>query len=182
MPDPAHHSRTYAFIDAQNLNLGVQSMGWKLDWQRLRVYLAHKYRVDKAFLFIGYIPENQRLYSALQQAGFVLIFKTVLASGGKVKGNVDAELVLHAMIEYSNYEMAVMVTSDGDFACLVDYLQAKKKLAKVISPSSERCSVLLRRAAKDRMAYLADLRAKLEYTTKRGTAEGRNRIRRTPPS
>ena len=41
---------------------------------------------------------------------------------GKPKGNVDAELVLQAMIDYQDYERAVIVTSDGDFACLVRYL------------------------------------------------------------
>lgn len=41
---------------------------------------------------------------------------------GKRKGNVDAELVLQAMIEYPNYERAIIVTGDGDFGCLVRYL------------------------------------------------------------
>ena len=68
---------SYAFIDSRT-STGVRDMGWKLDWKRFRIYLSHKYRVEKAFLFIGFIPENQRLYSSLQQAGFVLIFKTVL--------------------------------------------------------------------------------------------------------
>ncbi|MEK7563803.1 MAG: NYN domain-containing protein [Patescibacteria group bacterium] len=170
---------SYAFIDAQNLNLGVRDMGWKLDWKRFRIYLSHKYRVEKAFLFIGFIPENQRLYSSLQQAGFVLIFKTVLTGKGKTKGNVDAELVLHAMIEYPNYEQAVIVTSDGDFACLVEYLSEMEKLRMVISSHQETCSQLLRRAAKSRIFYLTDMRTKLEYMKKRGNAEGQNHIRTT---
>lgn len=155
---------TYVFIDTQNLKLGVQSLGWSLDWRRFRVYLKHKYHVEKAFLFIGFLPENQQLYSSLQQAGYIIIFKTVLiASDGKIKGNVDAELVLHTMIEHPNYDQAVIVTSDGDFACLVEYLYEQKKLAKVISPQYEKCSILLKRAAHERIAFLTDLRAKLEY-------------------
>ncbi|MBI3618501.1 NYN domain-containing protein [Candidatus Peregrinibacteria bacterium] len=168
----ANRPVTYAFIDAQNLNLGVQSMGWKLDWKRFRVYLQHKYRIEKAFLFIGYVSENQRLYSALQQAGYILIFKPVLTGKGKTKGNVDAELVLHSMIEYPRYGRALIVTSDGDFACLVKYLAEKNKLAMVLSPQYETCSVLLRRAAKSLIAYLKYAREKLEYK-KRGNAEGR---------
>ena len=57
---------TYAFIDTQNLKLGVRDLGWELDWKRFRVYLQHKYKVEKAFLFIGFFPENQQLYSSLQ--------------------------------------------------------------------------------------------------------------------
>ncbi len=45
----------HAFIDSQNLNLSIQSLGWKLDFARFRVYLKEKYGVDKAFLFIVYI-------------------------------------------------------------------------------------------------------------------------------
>ena len=77
-----------AFIDSQNVNLGVQSLGWKLDWRRFRVYLAEKYGVGKAFLFIGYIPNNQQIYTFLQEAGFILVFKPVLAKkAADAKGN-----------------------------------------------------------------------------------------------
>lgn len=107
----------YAFIDSQNVNLSIQESGWKLDFRRFRIYLKEKYGVEKAYLFIGYLPENQDLYKSLQESGYVLIFKPVLRinEDGKVKGNVDAELVLHSMIEYPNYEKVVIVTGDGDF-------------------------------------------------------------------
>ena len=97
----------YAFIDSQNLNLAVQEQGWKLDFKRFRKYLEDKYRVSKAFLFIGYMPTQQSLYTALQEYGYVLVFKpTLTLAEGRVKGNVDAELVLHAMIEFPNYDQA----------------------------------------------------------------------------
>ena len=61
-----------------------------------------------------------------------------------MKGNVDAELVLHAAaIEFDNYEKAVIVTSDGDFACLVKYLDEKEKIQKIITPT-KRHSTLFR--------------------------------------
>ena len=65
----------YAFIDSQNLNLGVQSLGWKLNYKRFRIYLTEKYGVSVAYLFIGYLPENQNLYKSLQEDGYLLIFK-----------------------------------------------------------------------------------------------------------
>ena len=113
----------YAFIDSQNLNLGTARLGWKLDYGRFRVYLRDKFGVTTAYMFIGYMPENQQLYSSLQKCGYVLVFKPVLQrKDGKVKGNVDAELVLQAMIDYGAYDQAIIVTSDGDFHCLVKYL------------------------------------------------------------
>ena len=84
----------FAFIDSQNVNLGVQELGWKLDFKKFRIYLKEKYSVRKAYLFIGYLPENQNLYRSLQEFGYVLIFKPIMRnSDGEVKGNVDAELV-----------------------------------------------------------------------------------------
>src|SRR3990167_8103550 len=108
----------YAFIDSQNLNLSIRELGWALDFSKFRKYLSDRFAVVKAYLFIGIVPTNQSLYTYLQNAGYVLVFKpTLFLPGGKVKGNVDAELVLHAMIEYVNYEKAVIISGDGDFHC-----------------------------------------------------------------
>jgi len=137
----------YAFIDSQNLNLGVRSQGWKLDFRRFRTFLKDKYFVSKAFLFIGFIPTNQNLYTQLQKDGYILVFKPVLetklkSKTVKIKGNVDAELVLHSMIEYKNYHRAVIVSGDGDFHCLIKYLLSEKKLYKVITPNRKYSSLL----------------------------------------
>jgi uncharacterized LabA/DUF88 family protein len=155
----------FAFIDSQNINLGVQSLGWKLDWRRFRVYLRDKYDVATAFSFIGFIVEYQPLYTALQQYGYVLVFKEILKgkAGTKPKGNVDADLVLKTMIEYPNYERAIIVTSDGDFQSLVGYLYQNGKLETVLSPDSASCSALLKRAAKERLHFFDTLRGKLEH-------------------
>ena len=154
----------YAFIDSQNLNLGIRNLGWKLDFKRFRIYLKEKYSVKVAYLFIGYLPENQNLYKSLQEYGYLLIFKPVLKDkDGKPKGNVDADLVLQAMVDYTKYEKAVVVTSDGDFYCLVNYLYNNNKLAKVLSPIKEKCSILLKKAAKEKIVFMDNLRDKLEY-------------------
>lgn len=58
------NERVYAFIDSNNLNLGIEALGWKLDWRKFRVYLKEKYNVSNAYLFIGYVPTNQDLYSS----------------------------------------------------------------------------------------------------------------------
>ena len=70
--------KTYAFIDSQNLNLGVKSQGWKLDWRKFRQYLRNKYNVNKAYIFIGQVAGNELLYTFLQECGYILIFKPTL--------------------------------------------------------------------------------------------------------
>ncbi|MDP8258223.1 MAG: NYN domain-containing protein [Candidatus Aadella gelida] len=158
--------KNYAFIDSQNLNLGIKEQGWKLDFKRFRTYLWDKYDVRKAFLFIGYVPQYQSLYTALQKDGYILIFKpTLTLKSGRVKGNVDAELVLHAMIEYKKYDQAVIVTGDGDFACLIKYLMNKDKLLRLMVPNSEGYSVLLAKL-KPQIVFMNNLKGKLEYKSK----------------
>ena len=144
-------AKVYAFIDSQNLNLGVKDSGWKLDFAKFRKYLAEKYQVKIAFLFIGYIPKYMSLYESLGKAGYKIIFKPTIQGKKKrpdtTKGNVDAELVLHSMIEFQNYDIAIIISGDGDFYCLVEYLDKKNKLAKIIVPN-DKYSSLLRKYAK----------------------------------
>lgn len=160
-------NKNYAFVDAQNLHLGIQNLGWRLDYKKFRVYLREKYNIETAYLFIGYIPENQDLYSSLQEAGYILIFKPTLPDReGEVKGNVDADLVLQAMIDYKKYDKAVIVTSDGDFYCLVKYLYKHWKLERVMSPYVKTCSLLLKKTAKEKIIFMDNLQKKLQHKKK----------------
>lgn len=140
-------TKNYAFIDGNNLYLGAKSQGIKVDYRKLRLYLTHKFNVAKAFIFIGYDPERSSLYAALHNAGYILIQKPTVKyyENGKrtMKGNVDAEIVLHsAAIEYENYDKAIVVTSDGDFRCLFEYLGEQDKLGRIITPTKFYSSLL----------------------------------------
>lgn len=155
--------RVYAFIDSQNLNLGVQKFGWKLDWRKFRSFLEQKYGVSKAFMFIGYIPENEALYEQMHEAGYSVVLKptfdltkprTELTDQSDhhskqqetedkkhVKGNIDAELVLWAMKEMSNYDKAIIVSGDGDFYSLIEYLEGKGRLLHLLAPTGHYSSL-----------------------------------------
>ena len=158
-------TKIYAFIDSQNLNLGTGNdilrdkktvyRGWKLDFKKFFIYLKDKFKINKAILFIGYVKENQKLYSSLKSFGYKLVYKPSIKNHqGIVKGNVDAELVLHSMIQYPYYSQAIIVSGDGDFHCLIEYLEKKNKLCKIIAPN-QKYSSLLRNYAK----YIATLTA-----------------------
>lgn len=163
----------YAFIDSQNLNLGTSKniyknkklvyKGWKLDYRKFRHYLSDKFRVKKAFLFIGYIKPNEKLYKFLKNCGYTLIFKpTTKDNFGKPKGNVDAELVLYAAaVEYRNYDKAVIVSGDGDFYCLLEYLEKRGKLERLIIPNRKSESSLLKSFQKYKLFSIRE-KGKLE--------------------
>lgn len=168
----------YAFIDSQNLNLGTSKSiyksgkriykGWKLDYKRFRKYLTDKFRVEKTFLFIGYVGKYEKMYRSLKSYGYKLIFKpTVKDSHGKPKGNVDAELVLHsAAIQYSSYDKAIVVSGDGDFCCLHEFLEKNKKLSKIIIPNKFSESSLLKKFQNYKL-FLYREKDKLEFRPKK---------------
>lgn len=160
----------FAFIDSQNLNLSIKELGWRLDYRKFRQYLKEKYHVSKAFLFLGFIAENSDLYKSLQDAGFILILKPTLTyKDGHTKGNCDAELVLQTMIEFKNYQKALLVTGDGDFHCLAKYLIQENKMEKLLIPNQKKYSALLKKFPSQFLAFINDLQPKLSYTKKKRT-------------
>jgi uncharacterized LabA/DUF88 family protein len=153
----------YAFIDSQNVNLSIREQGWTLDFTKFRQYLTRRYNISKAFIFIGYIYEYQPLYTSLQKDGYILVFKpTLLLPDGKAKGNVDAELVLHTMIEYGNYDKALIATGDGDFYCLVEYLLKMDKLLKLMIPNKDKFSSFYRKTMSTNI-FMNNLKLLLEH-------------------
>lgn len=140
------HTKVYVFADSQNINLGVKSLGWNLDFKRFRIYLKDKYKVEKAFLFLGYIKENEKLYRYLEEVGYILVFKPTIRYkkeyGVKIKGNVDIELAMTTLLEIHNFDKAVIASGDGDFYTLIKYLKDNDKLLKVIVPNNQYSSLL----------------------------------------
>jgi len=157
--------KNYAFIDAQNFRKSVQeieeeleALEVRLDLNEFRVYLSEKYAVRIAYFFIGYLPKNKGLYDELKAQGYKLMFKEVAVLKDEIKGNVDVNLTLQSMIDINNYEKAVVITSDGDYACLVEYLHSKGKLECLIACSRGGCSYLLRKLHdRIRIFYLDDI-------------------------
>ncbi len=155
--------KNYAFIDGQNLYLGIKNFNWQFDYKRLRIYLKEKYGVKTAYIFLGYLKEQEQLYTYLKNCNFKIIFKeTSKNKNGKIKGNVDVTLTLHTILKSNKYKQAVLITSDGDFAPLVEYLLSINKLARVLSPESKLCSWLLRKYAKNKIDYLSKVENKLK--------------------
>lgn len=187
MNNQSRKPNTYAFIDSQNLNLGVQKMGWKMDWRKFRQYLTKEYGVTKAYMFIGHLPEFEDMYVHMHELGYLVVLKPtsdmskVQPEASKteapkadiekpeekkpVKGNIDAELVLWAMRELKDYDKAIIVSGDGDFYCLAEYLEEVGKLGHIMTPNWQ-YSGLLKRFEKH-IIRIDQLRRELSYHTAR---------------
>jgi uncharacterized LabA/DUF88 family protein len=167
--------RIVAFIDSQNLNLGTQRMGWKVDWKKFRIFLKEKYGVNEVYLFIGYLSENESMYEYLHDLGYKIVLKPTFSVTKEeatdkepknfVKGNVDTEIVLMAIKEIKNYSKAIIVSADGDFYSLIEYLISKNKLLYIMSPNWQYSTLL-----KDFKPYIIDLsqhKKELAYHSKK---------------
>ena len=106
--------------------------------------------------------------------GYLLILKPTLElPNKKVKGNVDAELVLHSIIEYVNYDKAIIVSGDGDFHCLVEYLSMQNKLLRVLTPNIHYSR--LYKNYSNFIVRIDQLRGSLEYKIKETGISGRSK-------
>ena len=155
-----------AYIDAANLDKALKSLDWKLDYERFRVWLKDKYKVERAYIFIGLIPKYSSLYTYLSESGFTLVFKEVVyQNGGSTpKGNCDTDLIMQVMEDFyeNNLNKAVLVASDGDYAPLVKKLHENDRFETVMSPAlSKQCSILLKRVGV-KISYINDQRSILE--------------------
>ncbi len=137
-----------AYIDASNLKFGVQQSGWQLDYKSFRSWLRDKFGVSRAILFMGLVPENFEVYNHLQSIGYDILFRpTITSKEGKTKGNVDGELILSIAKDFYEHslESALLVSGDGDYHCIVEFLKEKNIPIQIVSPNRKYLSLLLKR-------------------------------------
>ena len=154
-----------AYIDNTNLYKGCESEGFKIDYVKFRKYLAERHAVETAYIFIGFVAGNEDMYKQFQEQGYTLIFKPTIPNDDGIKGNCDAELVLQATIDFfeKKYEKATIITSDGDFACLVKFLLKNGSLDHILSPRlNKRCSSLLK-STKAKITFLPEVKDLIEF-------------------
>jgi uncharacterized LabA/DUF88 family protein len=167
-------SNNTAFIDGQNLYLGTKEEGWFVDVKRFRIYLKDKYKVSEAYYFFGYLQEEHTdLYSELQKAGFIVIFKEYNQYAiTKKKGNVDTDIVFEAMkqvIENSSLDKVVLVSGDGDYKKMVDYLITKNKFQKILLPNRKFASSLYKKLGSEYFDYLSNVQSNVTRRNEKGS-------------
>ncbi len=138
--------KTNIYIDGNNLYRSAKELGFEINYKKFRGWLRQKYNPENVYLFIGLVPERVKFYEHLQECGFILIFKQTVSFGNAIKGNCDAELVLKTVSDFYTkaFDHCILVTGDGDFGCLVEFLNNNSTLHSLIAPDKNKCSILLR--------------------------------------
>ena len=163
-----------AYIDGQNLYMGTQNDDnpWVVDLARFRIYLQKKYNVTEAHYYLGFAQgEYQDLYTQIQKAGFILRFKKhTNVMLGKKKGNVDTDIVFAIMkklYKQEQFKKIVLVSGDGDYSMLVDFLIEENKFEKILFPCQKNASSLYKKITRH---YFADL-SNISLKNKIGSTE-----------
>ena len=145
-----------------------------VDLVRFRVYLEKKYSVSKAYYFLGCTDElRQDLYDQIQEAGFILKFREHnSAMLGKKKGNVDSDIIFSIMKKLYKkevFDQVVLVSGDGDYKMLVDFLIEEKKLKKILFPNKKFASSLYKKLGSEYFDELDndDVKNKIKRDKKR---------------
>lgn len=157
--------RTLVYIDGANLDKGVRHDLWQMDYLRFFIWLQDKYAPKKVYIFLGFKSEYSNFYSKLKRIGYNVLFKEVIAHKGQIKANCDAELILKCVRDHfeGNQPSAILISGDGDFSCLVDFLIEKSVFKALIAPN-RKVSYLLRKK-NIKITFLNDLKNKLKRKT-----------------
>lgn len=185
MKDKEHN---VAFIDGQNLYLGTVKCNrcsddvnekndcscgssWRVDLKKFRVYLKENYFIEEAYYYLGNVQEeNSELYKKIQKAGFILEFKehSSLAKSKK-KGNVDTDIVFEVMktlVEDAYFNKILLVSGDGDYSKMVDYLIKKDRFKKILHPNKKYASSLYKKLGSEYFDYFENIRTMIEVKEK----------------
>lgn len=159
-------SRLSIYIDGNNLYRSAKEMGFDIDYKKFRGWLRQKYNPTNVYIFIGLIPERVKYYEYLQSCGYILVFKQTVSVGEKIKGNCDAELVLKSVSDFymKNFDSCMLITGDGDFGCLIEFLRNEGVLHGVLAPDENKCSILIRNKNVE-LSFLNDLYHKFSNKT-----------------
>ncbi len=89
---------------------------------------------------------------------------------GKKKGNVDSDIIFAIMKRLQkdpNFDKILLVSGDGDYKMLIDYLIEENKLEKILFPNKKFRSSLYKEIGAPYFAYLddADVKKKIALTT-----------------
>jgi uncharacterized LabA/DUF88 family protein len=167
--------KNICYIDGQNLYMGTTTgePAWDVDLARFRQYLSRKYNVEKAFYYLGYVQDNyEYLYEEIQAAGFILVFRQHNAAMiGIKKGNVDSDIIFSIMkrlYKQESFGKIILVSGDGDYKMLVDFLIEEGRFAKILFPNQRRASSLYKKLTATYLADLADINMRNKIGKRKG--------------
>ncbi|HWP62351.1 MAG TPA: NYN domain-containing protein, partial [Candidatus Binatia bacterium] len=125
------------FVDVANIFYAAKAAGVDIDYVTLLRAATAGRDFVRAYAYTGLDPENENqrnFHAFLQRHGYRVVSKDIRKYGdGKVKANLDIELVVDMLKTARNLDIAVLVSGDGDFAPAIRAVQEMGVRVEVIS-------------------------------------------------
>lgn len=125
------------FVDVANVFYAAKAAGVDIDYVTLLKSVTAGRDLVRAYAYTGLDPdnENQRnFHEFLRRHGYKVISKDIRKYGdGKVKANLDIELVVDMMKTARNLDIAIVISGDGDFAPAIRAVQEQGVRVEVVS-------------------------------------------------
>lgn len=154
---------TIIYIDAANILLSAHVLGLEVQMPLLVKHLQDTYRGCTIVYFTGNFSRLTELFQHLEQAHVEIVRKEVYKEDAHTKANCDVEIahrITHDVLLHPP-EQIVLLSGDGDFACMLDFMQQKGIRCKVIATDPKSCSRMLKRRLFARISYLVEEGAQL---------------------
>ena len=150
---PSKKTQTVAvFVDAKNMyhsarNLYKAKVNFK---ELLKFAIAGRNLVRaNAYVVKSDVPEEQGFFEALERSGYYLKMKDLqIFPGGMKNGDWDVGIAIDAISMIPKTEAMVLVTGDGDFVPLLEYLKHQGVTVEVIAFRRSTSSKLVQAADK----------------------------------
>ncbi|MDP3646030.1 MAG: NYN domain-containing protein [bacterium] len=152
-------SKTVVYIDAANIIFSARNLSFDLDMLRLIRHLEDSFRPQHILYFTGNFKSMRKEFQAIGQVGVEMVYKEIYNEENKAKANCDVEIA-HRMtsdVLRDSVEEIVLVSGDGDFACLCDFAQSKSIPIRVMAFDPKSCSRVIKRREFTRVSYLVEL-------------------------
>ena len=161
------HIMNIAYIDHQNIKLGIKELWREVDWKSFYIYLKMKYEIDIIKFFVWYIESNNQRYQELKDIWYDVIFKKTLSIAKAEKWNVDTMIMLHGITDTNKgMNFWLLVSWDWDFEVLIEYWISQNINYKIMIPNHKKASQLLKEVAwQTWLINMSDLSNKIKKTT-----------------
>ena len=125
------------FVDVANIFYAAKAAGIDIDYVTLLKSATANRDFVRAYAYTGLDPENEnqrQFHAFLARSGYKVVSKDIRKYGdGRVKANLDIELVVDMMRLAEKLDIAIVVSGDGDFAPAIAAVQQKGVRVEVIS-------------------------------------------------
>jgi uncharacterized LabA/DUF88 family protein len=125
------------FVDVANMYYAARGQEVDVDYVALLKHATKGRDLIRAYAYTGLDPENEnqrKFIDFLAKNGYKPVVKDIRKFGdGRMKANLDIELVVDLFRLADRMDVAVIVSGDGDFAPAIKALQDKGIRAEVIS-------------------------------------------------